>query len=88
MAYGIYILDLHVYTIQLLNKPASCSLDPIPTHILKDNLNIMLPVMTKMVNSSLTDGEFYPVWKIVVVTPLPKKQGFDLVMSNYIPICF
>jgi hypothetical protein len=68
------------------SKPASCSLDPIPTQTIKDNLDIMLPVITKMVNSSLTDGEFYPEWKMAVVTPLLKKQGLDLVMSNYRPI--
>ena len=68
------------------SKPASCSLDPIPTQVLKDNLDVMVPVITKMVNSSLVDGDFYQEWKMAVVKPLLKKQGLDMVMSNYRPI--
>ena len=36
----------------------SCSLDPIPTFLLKDCLDILLSSITKLVNHSLIEGSF------------------------------
>ena len=49
----------------------SCPLDPIPTFLLKDCLDILLPSITKLVNYSLIDGSFPNAFKIAVVTPPP-----------------
>ena len=36
----------------------ACELDPIPTKLLKDNLDILLPTLTSIVCKSLSTGEF------------------------------
>ena len=65
----------------------SCSLDPIPTFLLKDCLDILLPSITKLVNYSLTEGSFPNSFKRAVVTPLIKKASLprnDL--KNFCPV--
>ena len=70
----------------------SCSLDPIPTFLLKDCLDILLSSITKLVNHSLIEGSFSNSFKKAVVTPLIKKASLprdDL--KNYRPVsglCF
>ena len=51
----------------------SCPLDPIPTFLLKDCLDILLPSITKLVNYSLIDGSFPSAFKRAVVTRHIKK---------------
>ena len=67
-------------------KTKSCELDPIPTHVLKEILPIMLPAITKIVNLSLINGEFPPQWKNAIVRPLLKKAGAELTYKNYRPV--
>ena len=40
-----------------------CCLDPIPTKLVLDCLDILLPVITKIINYSLEHGVFPSVWK-------------------------
>ena len=68
-----------------LNKK-TCSLDPVPTKLVVGNIDILLPVLTKIVNMSLADGCFHPNWKLAVVRPLLKKPGADLQFSNCRPV--
>ena len=63
-----------------------CELDIIPINTLKQILDACLPVITQIVNLSLTNGEFCEDWKIAVVKPLLKKPGLDLISKNYRPI--
>ena len=69
-------------------KTKSCELDPLPTHLLKDKrvLHALLPAITKIVNLSLTNGEFDQSWKCAIVRPLLKKPGLDLIHKNYRPV--
>ena len=53
----------------------SCQLDPIPTFLLKDCLDILLLSITKLVNYALIDGSFPSAFKRAVVTPLIKKAS-------------
>ena len=70
----------------------SCLLDPIPTFLLRDCLDILLPSITKLVNYSLIEGSFPNAVKKAVVNPLIKKASLprnDL--KNYCPVsglCF
>ena len=48
----------------------SCSLDPIPTFLLKDCLDILLPSIIKLVNYSLIEGSFPNHFKKVVYRPV------------------
>lgn len=64
----------------------SCELDIIPTHILKDILPGILPVVTRIINLSLEEGVFVNSWKSAIVRPQIKKLGLKLLSSNYRPV--
>src|SRR6218665_709095 len=49
-----------------------CELDPIPTSLLKDCASVLVPVITKIINLSLSSGNFPMVFKHSLVTPLLK----------------
>ena len=59
----------------------SCSLDPVPTSLVVECMDELLPVITLIINLSLQSGHFPKVWKEAVVTPLLKKCGSD--SSNF-----
>ena len=67
-------------------KNRQCELDIIPMGILKQILEVCLPVITQIVNLSLTQGEFCKSWKVAVIKPLLKKPGLNLISKNYRPI--
>ncbi len=68
------------------SKPTSCNLDPIPTPILKECIEIVLPVLTKMINLSLQNGIFPNEWKLALIIPLLKKFGLELLEQNFRPV--
>ena len=72
----------------VLKSPSkSCSLDPIPTWLLKACLGELLPTLTAIVNKSMSEGIFPSVLKKAVVTPLLKKPSLDQEeMKNYRPV--
>jgi hypothetical protein len=51
----------------------SCSLDPIPMHVLKNVVTVLAPAITSIVNESLARGIFLDSFKMAHVTPLLKK---------------
>ena len=53
------------------------SLDPMPTSIVVQCQDILLPVLTRMINMSLDSGVFPAEWKVADVRPLPKKSNLD-----------
>ena len=63
-----------------------CSSDPIPTWLLKECLDSLLPVLTLLVNKSLQIGYFPEKWKNALVKPLLKKLGLELVFPNFRPV--
>ncbi|XP_072022742.1 uncharacterized protein [Amphiura filiformis] len=66
---------------------SSCSLDSIPTWLLKDCLDGLLPLITRIVNYSLLSGTFPSSYRTSLVTPLIKKSGLDEnTLNNYRPI--
>ena len=67
-------------------KKKSSELDPLPTHIIKSNLDTFLPAITKIVNLSLNTGSFDITWKHAIVKPLLKKKGLELIHKNYRPV--
>ena len=65
----------------------SCLLDPLPTFLIKECIDILLPSLTKLVNCSLMEGCVPDAFKSAVVTPLIKKPNLpsnDL--KNYRPV--
>ena len=73
---------------KLINKmkTKSCELDVLPTHILKEMLDHLLPTITKIINMSLTQGVFINKWKNALVRPLLKKKGMELILKSYQPV--
>ena len=67
-------------------KSKSCELDDIPTNILKKILPKVCPLITQIVNTSLTNGEFSTKWKTTMVRPLIKKIGLELIKQNFRPV--
>ena len=58
----------------LKSAPITCQLDPIPTPLLVECLDTLLPSLTALVNSSLFSGVFPEVFKTGLVTPLLKNK--------------
>ena len=65
----------------------SCALDPIPAPVLKSSLDLLLPFITKVVNSSLAHGVMADDMKEALLKPLLKKASLDYeIFRNYRPV--
>ena len=81
------VTESDVLKILKKSAPKSCDLDPIPTTLLFDCVDVVLPYLTKIINESLISGIFPEVHKTALVTPLLKKVGLDQnVLKNYRPV--
>ena len=76
----------------LNSAPKSCELDPIPSKLLIECLDSILPSLTDLFNSSLASGIFPQCFKSALVTPILKKKCLDHNdLNNYRPVsnlCF
>ena len=64
----------------------SCALDPIPTKLLKNCIDCLLPSVTKIINASI-ETLFPPQFKTASVAPVLKKPTLDKdQLSNYRPV--
>ena len=65
----------------------SCLLDPLPTFLIKECIDILLPSITKLVNCSLREGLVPDGFKKAVVTALIKKASLPVEdLKNYHPV--
>ena len=77
------------FVLKIINSASakSCELDPIPTTLLYENLDILLPTITNIINTSLTTGIVPRDLKTAVVKPLLKKPSLvNNLLKNYRPI--
>ena len=51
-----------------------------------DCIDVLLPIITKMIDLSLESGLFADDWKCALVLPLLKNSGLDLLYKNYRPV--
>ena len=65
-------------------------LDSIPAWLVKDNLHtLLLPILTKVVNSSLIYGTFPGTLKQSIITPVLKKSSLDHnILKHYRPVAY
>ena len=71
----------------LSSSNATCTLDLIPTNLLKSCLDALIEPITKLVNLSLSEGTFPSEFKTAVVKPLLKKSSLPREeLSSYRPI--
>lgn len=88
-----YLSALHELSVDDVNKliksspSKSCNLDPIPTWLLKEHSDIIGPVITKIINLSLSLGQVPCEMKLAHVKPILKKSGLDSNnLKNYRPV--
>ena len=66
----------------------SCTIDPIPASFLRENLDLLLPILCQIVNLSLESGCVPHSIKQAILKPLLKKASLDLeILSNFRPNC-
>ena len=65
----------------------SCELDPVPTWLLKKCLHELLPLLTALINKSLSTCIFPKECKNAIIRPMLKKSTLDPeVLKNYRPL--
>ena len=59
-----------------------------PASLVINCIDVLLPVITKIINLFLKSGSFASNWKCALhgYNPLVKKTGLDLVFKNYRPV--
>ena len=77
----------HLLSIITKYAPKSCDLDPMPTSLLLDCLDVVLSSLTAIINDLLVSGVFPTFYKSAIVKPLLKKSTLDPSdMKNYRPV--
>jgi len=76
------------YIRQLLNMSSNafCAVDPMPTSVVKDCLNVLISAITNISDRSLSLGFFPRSMKAVIVGPTIKMYG--LYYSKQLQTCF
>ena len=65
----------------------TCSLDPIPTWLVKEMRGLLSPFISLLNQKSLSTGLFPTEFKEAIVRPLLKKSGLDSTQKkNYRPV--
>ena len=72
----------------ILSSPAkSCSLDPIPTWILKKHSELLAPCITAIINLSMQTYVFPESFKLAIVSPLLKRSSLSIDnLANFRPV--
>ena len=75
-----------VYNLIMNSKKKSSYLDPVPTDLLMKCLDVLLPVITKIINISLDTGCFPNDWKEAIILPILKKARLESSFDNLRPV--
>jgi exonuclease III len=71
----------------LASAPKTCNLDPLPTFILQEFVDTLLPFLTVLCNRSLCEGVLPISQKRSILVPVPKAAGLDMADPvNFRPI--
>ena len=81
-------VDVGLVTSILMTSPAKqCSLDPLPTWLMKDCVSVLAPCVTSVINAFLGTGYFPLAWRKAIVSLLSMKSGLDeSTPGNYRPV--
>ena len=63
-----------------------CPFDPAPSSVVLQVLDVLLPVITCMINVSFESGLFAEEWRQALVLPTSKKCGPDIAYKNFRPV--
>lgn len=58
--------------------------DPMPSTLVS-RCDVLLPVLTRLINMSLKSGKFPVAWREALVLPLLNKPGLDILFKNFRP---
>ena len=75
-----------VYNLIMNSKKKSSYFDPVPTDLLMKCLDVLLPMITKIINTSLDTGCFPNDRKEAIILPILKKAGLESSFDNLRPI--
>ena len=79
--------QVFVIIIIIASAAKSCDLDPAPTFLVKECLDVLLPHLTRLCNVSIQSGCLPLSQKTAMVMPRLKKSGLDPAeIKNYRPI--
>ena len=74
--FKVNILDKsHVIKTLVKLQTKSCELDVVPTKILKEIMDSLIDPITKIVNISLSKGQFASEWKTAILRPLQNTRS-------------
>lgn len=73
---------------QLMHRAAakSCPLYPMPTSVVLQVIDVLLHVITLLINLSFEKGHFAKGWSEAHISPLLKRCGLDIVYKNFRPV--
>jgi len=81
------VTDDEVATLLKTVADKQCALDPVPTWLVKQCADILVPVITTMVNLSVSSATFPHSQKLARVLPLLKKPDMDVFdLKSYRPV--
>ena len=81
------ITEAELRKIIMSSNSKSCHLDPLPTSLLKECLDCLIPTLTRIVNLSIASHSFPLNLKSATVVPLLKKPSLDSNdLKNYRPV--
>ena len=78
--------ESEVFDLITASSKKSCPLDPIPTKLFTECVDVVLPPITKIINLSLDSSYFPRTWKCALVRPLLKKDVLPPVFKNFRPV--
>ncbi len=77
------LTEAEVKKIILKSPNKYCELDPIPTNLLRECIDEILPLFTKIINLSLQLSDMPTSLKKAIIKPMLKKLGLQLINKNY-----
>lgn len=81
------LTDADVIAAVRLLPDKQCMSDPLPTHLLKNNADVLAPFLVELFNRSMTLGSVPTAFKSAYITPLLKKPDLDSAdVKSYRPI--
>ena len=70
--------ESEVFDLIIASSKKSSPLDPIPTKLLNECVDVLLPLITKIINLLLDSGYFLHTCKCALVRPLQKRKDYPL----------
>src|SRR6218665_1087562 len=59
------------------SAPKTCELDPVPTFLVQEHIDVILPFLTVLCNSSIREAQLPSSQKQCILHPVLKREGLD-----------